>query len=165
MAPDLGHTGFPANRYVPAEAANNGISEAVAIVLKMDRLQKALTVTLLIALMNGPALANPKPQYPNYPSETPAKFVQPTTSKLSFTPPASGETYDEYVSDPARPVPFRRRPSQPIGYTAPLTWPQWLVNDQRDFSGRTDVLLTPGEKYPTVTRNRRLNSDPPKPCP
>ncbi len=44
----------------------------------MDRLQKALTVPLLVALMNGPALANPKSQYPNYPSETPAKFVQPT---------------------------------------------------------------------------------------
>lgn len=67
MAPDLGHTGFPANRYVPAEAANSGISEVVAIVSKMDRLQKALTVPLLVALMNGPALANPKSQYPNYP--------------------------------------------------------------------------------------------------
>jgi len=63
-----------------------------------------------------------------------------SASKLSFTPPVSGEKYDEYVSDPARPVPFRRRPSQPIGYTAPLTWPQWLVDDQREFSGRTDVL-------------------------
>ncbi len=63
-----------------------------------------------------------------------------SASKLSFTPPVSGETYDEYVSDPARPVPFRRRPSQPIGYAAPLTWPQWLVDDQREFSGRTDVL-------------------------
>jgi len=48
--------------------------------------------------------------------------------------------YDEYVSDPAHPVPFRTRPSQPIGYDPPLTWVQWLVDDQREFSGRTDVL-------------------------
>ena len=63
--------------------------------------------------------------------------------KLSFSP-AAGDSplaaYDEYVSDPARPVPFRARPSQPIGYDLPLTWPEWLVDDQREASGRTDVL-------------------------
>jgi len=48
--------------------------------------------------------------------------------------------YDEYVSDPAKPVPFRARPSQPIGYTPNLSWVRWLVDDQREFSGRTDVL-------------------------
>jgi uncharacterized protein len=48
--------------------------------------------------------------------------------------------FDEYVSDPAKPVPFRSRPSQPIGYDPPLTWVQWLVDDQREASGRTDVL-------------------------
>ncbi|MDE3186611.1 MAG: CocE/NonD family hydrolase [Acidobacteriota bacterium] len=65
--------------------------------------------------------------------------------KLGFSAPAaSGSTphaeFDEYVSDPARPVPFRARPSQPVGYVLPLTWPQWLVDDQREASGRTDVL-------------------------
>ncbi|HUX46202.1 MAG TPA: CocE/NonD family hydrolase [Terracidiphilus sp.] len=59
--------------------------------------------------------------------------------KLSFTPP-SGQGFDEYVSDPAHPVPYRARPSQPVGYDLPLTWPQWLVDDQREDSGRTDVL-------------------------
>jgi uncharacterized protein len=48
--------------------------------------------------------------------------------------------FDEYVSDPAKPVPFRARPIQPIGYDAPLTWSQWLVDDQREASGRPDVL-------------------------
>jgi hypothetical protein len=63
--------------------------------------------------------------------------------KLNFSPPAADSNmtaYDEYVSDPARPVPFRARPSQPVGYDLPLTWPQWLVDDQREASGRTDVL-------------------------
>ncbi|MBU4436367.1 MAG: CocE/NonD family hydrolase [Alphaproteobacteria bacterium] len=60
--------------------------------------------------------------------------------KLSFTPPADGPAFDEYVSDPAKPVPNRARPSQPIGYDAPLTWTQWLVDDQREASGRPDVL-------------------------
>jgi hypothetical protein len=49
--------------------------------------------------------------------------------------------YDEYVSDPAKPVPFRARPSQPTGYDPPITtWEYWLVDDQREASGRTDVL-------------------------
>jgi putative CocE/NonD family hydrolase len=61
--------------------------------------------------------------------------------KLGFSmPPASGEAFDEYVSDPSKPVPYRARPSQPIGYDPPLTWAQWLVDDQREASGRTDVL-------------------------
>jgi hypothetical protein len=53
---------------------------------------------------------------------------------------ASSAAFDEYVSDPARPVPFRARPSQPVGYEPPFTWTQWLVDDQREASGRTDVL-------------------------
>jgi putative CocE/NonD family hydrolase len=61
--------------------------------------------------------------------------------RASFAPPPSDEiASDEYVSDPAKPVPFRARPSQPVGYDPPLTWPQWLVDDQREASGRTDVL-------------------------
>lgn len=60
--------------------------------------------------------------------------------KLGFTAPAAGAEYDEYVSDPARPVPFRARPIQPIGYGDGQTWSQWLVDDQREASGRTDVI-------------------------
>ena len=61
--------------------------------------------------------------------------------KLSFSQPARNDNaYDEYVSDPSKPVPYRARPSQPVGYTGRFTWPQWLVDDQREPSGRTDVL-------------------------
>jgi putative CocE/NonD family hydrolase len=61
--------------------------------------------------------------------------------KLGFeAPPAGGAAYEEYVSDPAKPVPFRARPIQPIGYDNGLTWPQWLVDDQREASGRPDVV-------------------------
>ena len=61
--------------------------------------------------------------------------------KVGFTAPAADDSgVDEYVSDPAKPVPYRARPSQPMGYVLPLTWPQWLVDDQREASGRPDVL-------------------------
>jgi putative CocE/NonD family hydrolase len=55
--------------------------------------------------------------------------------KLSFTPSKSEEAhFEEYVSDPAKPVPYRARP---IDSTS---WARWLVDDQREASGRPDVL-------------------------
>lgn len=45
--------------------------------------------------------------------------------------------FEEYVSDPAKPVPYRRRPNEP---TTGSGWSQWLVEDQREASGRPDVL-------------------------
>jgi putative CocE/NonD family hydrolase len=56
-------------------------------------------------------------------------------------PKAEDAPFDEYVSDPAKPVPYRSRPSQPVGYDPPLTWAQWLVDDQREASGRPDVAV------------------------
>jgi putative CocE/NonD family hydrolase len=56
--------------------------------------------------------------------------------KLSFAAPRLGDTaFDEYVSDPAKPVPFRARPIDDA------TWSQWLVDDQREASGRPDVAV------------------------
>jgi putative CocE/NonD family hydrolase len=61
--------------------------------------------------------------------------------KAGFNAPKTGDAaYDEYVSDPAKPVPFRKRPIQPVGYSGDMTWPLWLVDDQRESSGRPDVL-------------------------
>ena len=61
--------------------------------------------------------------------------------KVGFDAPKNGDAaFDEYVSDPAKPVPFRSRPIQPVGYGEPFTWSQWLVDDQREASGRPDVL-------------------------
>src|SRR5713226_1069692 len=61
--------------------------------------------------------------------------------KLGFAAPKSGDAvFDEYVSDPAKPAPFRARPIQPVGYGNGYTWSEWLVDDQREASGRPDVL-------------------------
>jgi putative CocE/NonD family hydrolase len=73
--------------------------------------------------------------------------VQPTPmylgANLSVTSTApGGATFEEYVSDPAKPVPFRARPIAPVGGPA---WPQWLVDDQREASGRPDVLAFKSE--------------------
>ncbi|MFO0900386.1 MAG: CocE/NonD family hydrolase [Pirellulales bacterium] len=83
---------------------------------------------------------------PKWPAAEGDRRIEPTPlylragSKLAFEGPLPGETaYDEYVSDPAKPTPFRRRPIQPMGYGDGLTWAEWLVDDQREASGRTDV--------------------------
>jgi uncharacterized protein len=54
-------------------------------------------------------------------------------------PRAGGTAFEEYVSDPAKPVPFRSRPIQPSTYEGNVFWRHWLVSDQREASGRPDV--------------------------
>jgi putative CocE/NonD family hydrolase len=60
---------------------------------------------------------------------------------LSFAAPATGDAnYDEYVSDPAKPVPYRQRPT--LDSDVPeATWGEWLADDQRHAASRTDVLV------------------------
>jgi putative CocE/NonD family hydrolase len=65
--------------------------------------------------------------------------------KLSFAPPRGSDNesggYDEYISDPAKPVPYRVRPIRPSFTPQDYeTWRWWLTYDQRPFSDRTDVL-------------------------
>ena len=71
-------------------------------------------------------------------AQTTQKLYLQAAGGLSFEQPAvAGE--DEYVSDPAKPIPYRLRPVRPL-YASGSTWRQWLVDDQRPFSDRTDVL-------------------------
>jgi putative CocE/NonD family hydrolase len=59
--------------------------------------------------------------------------------KLSFDSPkseAQDERYDEYVSDPSKPVPYRPRPITDDNGA----WRTWLLTDQRFVDGRPDVL-------------------------
>jgi putative CocE/NonD family hydrolase len=60
---------------------------------------------------------------------------------LSITAPAasaqSSSAYDEYVSDPAKPVPYMPRPTR---FKDGDAWRRWLVSDQRATADRTDVL-------------------------
>lgn len=61
--------------------------------------------------------------------------------KLSLDASKDGEApHEEYVSDPAKPVPFVRRPIQAMGYEEGNVWPRWLVEDQREAAGRPDVV-------------------------
>jgi putative CocE/NonD family hydrolase len=60
---------------------------------------------------------------------------------LSFTAPgavAADSGYREYLSDPAKPVPFRPRPISPTYPCGEWCW--WEARDQRFVDGRPDVL-------------------------
>jgi len=69
--------------------------------------------------------------------------------KLSWSKPASARGFDEYVADPAKPVPFVPRP---VRMGDENVWKPWLVMDQRFVSDRTDVLsyVTEPLKEPLV---------------
>jgi uncharacterized protein len=65
----------------------------------------------------------------------PTPLYLSSSLKLSLDAPKSGDAaFDEYVSDPAKPVPYRARPVDDS------SWSRWLADDQREASGRTDVL-------------------------
>jgi putative CocE/NonD family hydrolase len=54
---------------------------------------------------------------------------------LSFDPPsADAPAFDEYISDPAKPVPF-------VGYPTLYVPQEYMDSDQRFASSRTDVLV------------------------
>jgi putative CocE/NonD family hydrolase len=54
--------------------------------------------------------------------------------KLSFDPPAEKAGVDEYVSDPAHPVPF-------VGYVTDTIPQRYMADDQRFAATRPDVLV------------------------
>ncbi len=61
--------------------------------------------------------------------------------RAGFEPPRGGDApFEEYVSDPAKPVPYRARPTRPVEDGDGESWRRWLVDDQREASGRPDVL-------------------------
>ena len=73
---------------------------------------------------------------PRWPMGTPTPLYLSPGNGASFDPPAAAG-HDDYVSDPAKPVPFIPRP---INMGDADQWKPWLVRDQRFVSDRTDVL-------------------------
>jgi putative CocE/NonD family hydrolase len=70
------------------------------------------------------------------PSPLRALYLLPG-GRAGFTAP-TGEGFDEYVSDPARPVPYLPRP---VRFADSNAWHWWLVSDQRSVADRPDVLV------------------------
>ena len=70
--------------------------------------------------------------------------------RVGFEAPKAGDTdYDEYVSDPAKPVPYQPRPVVGADHEA---WTRWLLNDQRFVDGRPDVLTYVSEPLSSPLR-------------
>jgi uncharacterized protein len=69
----------------------------------------------------------------------------------------SDATFDSYVADPAKPVPFVTRPIDLAGEEGATTWQTWLVSDQRDVASRTDVLSF---ATPVLTSALKISGEP-----
>jgi uncharacterized protein len=61
---------------------------------------------------------------------------------LGFEPPGThgDSAFVDYVSDPAHPVPYRKRPIQTTYFPGGSKWSTWLVEDQRFVDDRSDVV-------------------------
>ena len=82
----------------------------------------------------------------------PTPFYLRAGSRASFDAPKSGdEAYAEYISDPAKPVPYRARPIDGA------SWSRWLVDDQREASGRPDVAVFTSD---TLTAPVKISGEP-----
>jgi putative CocE/NonD family hydrolase len=72
---------------------------------------------------------------------TPTRLYLQAGGALSFTAPGAAKPgFESYVSDPAKPVPYLERPIHIAGTVGEGSWQTWLVSDQREASGRPDVL-------------------------
>ena len=67
------------------------------------------------------------------PSGTPQRFYLQAGGKLSLKPPTEQADFDEYLSDPANPVPYMPRSSQDMAK-------EYMTADQRFLSSRKDVV-------------------------
>ncbi len=72
---------------------------------------------------------------PRWPMGTPTPLYLAANGAAGFARPGQAG-HDDYVSDPAHPVPFLPRP---INMDDATQWKPWLVHDQRFVSGRPDV--------------------------
>ncbi|MGQ0537837.1 MAG: CocE/NonD family hydrolase [Gemmatimonadaceae bacterium] len=59
---------------------------------------------------------------------------------IDRAPEPNAEPFDAFVSDPAKPVPYRQRPIQMTYDPRGSTWNSWLTEDQRFVHNRPDVL-------------------------
>jgi uncharacterized protein len=60
---------------------------------------------------------------------------------LSFDAPRAGEAqFDQFISDPAHPVPYRPRPIEETYDPRGSRWRTWETQDQRFVDGRPDVV-------------------------
>ena len=93
-----------------------------------------------------------------WPPGKPTPLYLAAGGKVGFAAPAAGgAAYQEYVSDPAKPVPYISRPAFPSNHDAGKTWKEWLVSDQREASGRPDVAVFVSE---VLTSPVRISGEP-----
>jgi hypothetical protein len=73
---------------------------------------------------------------PKWPMGTPTPLYLSANGSAGFNRPGAA-SHDEYLSDPANPVPFLPRP---IDMANNDQWHSWLTRDQRFVDGRPDVI-------------------------
>jgi putative CocE/NonD family hydrolase len=113
----------------------------------------------VLAFRTGENRWEPYEAWPPRESIEGRKLYLAAGGKLSFQPPSSGDAgasrdaseHDDYVSDPAKPVPYLPRP------ITEDYWAEWQLADQRFVDGRPDVLTYESEP---LTEDLTVSGDP-----
>jgi putative CocE/NonD family hydrolase len=91
--------------------------------------------------------------FPPQASHTESLFLD-AVGQLTWIEPKT-EAKASYVSDPANPIPYRKRPIQPT-YGEDSGWYNWMLEDQRDAAERKDVTEW---KLPVLTHDVTLTGE------
>jgi putative CocE/NonD family hydrolase len=95
-----------------------------------------------------------------YYAHFPPREAQPTSLHLQgggllSWGDSTAQARTSYVSDPAKPVPYRHRPIQPT-YSDGSQWRTWLTEDQRFVADRTDLAVW---KLPALKKDLILTGE------
>jgi hypothetical protein len=93
------------------------------------------------------------PQFPPKEAQTTSLHLA-AGGQLSWSESAA-QAKTTYVSDPANPVPYRHRPIQPT-YGPGSQWYDWMTEDQRFVTDRTDVAVW---KLPVLKKDMVLTGE------
>jgi predicted acyl esterase len=79
----------------------------------------------------------------------------PAASWASNPPENGASAFDEYLSDPAKPVPYRASRPTLLVDAPDSTWGDWLADDQRNAAARPDVLVYETDPLDRAAAHRR----------
>jgi hypothetical protein len=94
-----------------------------------------LNLSNALAFQTGSNIWVKYDKWPPIDKTTLKELYMSSNGKLSFAPSQERIAFDEYISDPSHPVPYRTRPIE-----SDYGWSTWLLEDQRFVHNRLDVL-------------------------
>jgi len=97
-------------------------------------------------------------RYSHWPPEsaTTRNLYLQANGQLSFDKPSTDSVFKKYTADPAKPIPYRKRPVEATYAPTGSQWSTWLVQDQRFLGDRKDIATW---TTPVLDHNLTITGD------